>query len=64
MDIWKLPLQQKCTLVSGKHNSPQKNHVMRKEICKELLGDEFDDFYNDDYDERYIQYTLHDLLEL
>ncbi|CAN6356626.1 unnamed protein product [Urochloa humidicola] len=38
---------------SGKHNSHQKNHVMRKEICKELLGDEFDDLYSDDYCESY-----------
>ncbi|PAN21492.1 hypothetical protein PAHAL_3G470800 [Panicum hallii] len=38
---------------SGNHSSPQKNHLMKKEICKELLGDEFDDLYNDDYSESY-----------
>nr|CAB3466256.1 unnamed protein product [Digitaria exilis] len=36
-----------------KKSSPQKNHVMRKEICKEILGDEFDDLYYDDYGESY-----------
>ncbi|WVZ90891.1 hypothetical protein U9M48_037146 [Paspalum notatum var. saurae] len=38
---------------SGNHSSPQKNRVMKKEIYKELLGDEFDEFDNDEYNESY-----------
>jgi len=34
---------------------------MRKEIYKELLGDEFDDLVKDYCDERYVWYTLHDI---
>lgn len=34
---------------------------MRKEIYKELLGDEFDDLDKDYYDERYVWYPIHDI---
>ncbi|XP_062203831.1 uncharacterized protein LOC133906058 [Phragmites australis] len=35
-----------ANVVPWNHNSPQKNHVMEKERCKELLNDDYD---NDDY---------------
>ncbi|OEL20703.1 hypothetical protein BAE44_0018278, partial [Dichanthelium oligosanthes] len=42
-----------ANVVPWSHSSAQKNHVMKKEICKELLGDDFDELYNDDYSESY-----------
>lgn len=38
------------------HGSMEKNHAMKKERHKELLDDDFDDYDNDDYYERYFLY--------
>ncbi|KAJ1261231.1 hypothetical protein BS78_09G012700 [Paspalum vaginatum] len=49
-----LALQMRChkCAVSGDHSPFHQNCVMRSDQCKELLGDESDDFDNDLYNER------------
>ncbi|KAL6623551.1 hypothetical protein ACP70R_033430 [Stipagrostis hirtigluma subsp. patula] len=43
----------KCPLVIGNRSSPQKNRVMSKESCKELLVGDYDDYDNEYSDECY-----------
>ena len=45
-----------ANVVPMNHGSMEKNHAMKKERHKELLDDDFDDYDNDDYYERYFLY--------